>query len=88
MRINAISFFCCSVLGCSLLMTSVQASGQFLGNDSAAVDKRVTQLMHGFSGYAVRTRRIWWLRVTGMVSTEIQSVHRKPIAQGFPRTYL
>ena len=45
MRINAISFFCCSVLGCSLLMTSVQASGQFVGNDSAAVDKRVNQLI-------------------------------------------
>ena len=45
MRINAIFFFCCSVLGCSLLMTSVQASGQFVGNDSAAVDKRVNQLI-------------------------------------------
>jgi beta-glucosidase len=45
MRINAISFFCCSVFGCWLLMTSVQASGQFVGNDPAAVDKRVNQLI-------------------------------------------
>ncbi|MGA7925995.1 MAG: hypothetical protein WCA20_08365, partial [Candidatus Sulfotelmatobacter sp.] len=45
MRLNAIFVFCCSVLGCSLLMTSVQASGQFVGNDSAAVDERVNQLI-------------------------------------------
>src|SRR6202453_5007784 len=45
MRINAISFFCCSVLGCTLLATSIQASGQFVGNDSVAVDKRVNQLI-------------------------------------------
>jgi len=45
MRLNAIRFFCCGVLGCSLLMTSVQASGQFVGKDSAGVDKRVNQLI-------------------------------------------
>jgi hypothetical protein len=40
--------------------------------------------MHGFSGYAVHRRLIWRLRVTGMVTAEIQRVHRNPIAQGFP----
>jgi beta-glucosidase len=45
MRLNAIFVFCCSVIGCSLLITCVQASGQFVGKDPAAVDKRVNQLI-------------------------------------------
>jgi beta-glucosidase len=45
MRLNAIFVFCCSAIGCSLLVTCVQASGQFVGKDSAAVDKRVNQLI-------------------------------------------
>src|SRR5580658_11300958 len=45
MRNNAISFFCCSVLGSALLATGIQASGQFVGNDSVAVDKHVNRLI-------------------------------------------
>jgi beta-glucosidase len=45
MRLNAIFVFCGSAIGCSLLVTCVQASGQFVGKDSAAVDKRVNQLI-------------------------------------------
>lgn len=39
------SAICRTVVACSLLLTGVHASAQFVGNNSAAVDKRVNELV-------------------------------------------
>ncbi|MGA3091560.1 MAG: glycoside hydrolase family 3 C-terminal domain-containing protein [Terriglobales bacterium] len=45
MPVNLISWVCRNALACSLLLTSVHASAQFVGHDPAAVDKRVNELV-------------------------------------------
>jgi len=45
MPLNPISTICRSVLVCSLLLIGVHAFAQFVGNNSAEVDKRVNELV-------------------------------------------
>jgi beta-glucosidase len=45
MPTNPLSVVCRNVLACSLLLAGFHASAQFVGNNSAAVDKRVNELV-------------------------------------------
>src|ERR1700734_293496 len=45
MPTNSASAICRNILACTLLLTAVHASAQFVGNNSAAVEKRVNELV-------------------------------------------
>src|SRR6202034_2209195 len=45
MPTNPVSAFCRNVIACALLLTAVHSSAQFVGNNPAAVEKRVNELV-------------------------------------------